>query len=75
MSGEDELRETLRAAAKEIAGLQGNPRAWLSWIVYLLARLEEFATNDNPANKESYAEMLAALKDEIRNRKNTGGWH
>ncbi len=75
MTGEDELRETLRAAAKQIADQQHNPRAWLSWIIYLLTRLEELATNANPADKASFAEMLAALRDEIRNRTNTGGWN
>ncbi len=75
MSGEDELRDAIRSVAREIANQQNNPRAWLSWIVFLLARLEEQATNDNPADKASFTEMLSALKDEIRNRSNTGGWH
>jgi hypothetical protein len=44
-------------------------------MVYLLARLEEKAVNENPAYKESFLEMLAALQDEIRNRTRTGGWH
>jgi hypothetical protein len=74
MSSEDELRDVLKGAAKSIAEQQRNPRAWLSWIIYLLARLEESATNDNPADKQSYNEMLNALRDEIRNRTNTGGW-
>ena len=75
MSSEDELRDIIKAAAKSIAEQQRNPRAWLSWVIYLLARLEETATNDNPADKQSYSEMLNALRDEIRNRSNTGGWH
>ena len=75
MSKEDELREMLNDAAKDIAHAQGNPRTWLSWMVYFLARLEEQATNGNPANKESYLEMLSALQNEIRNRTRTGGWH
>ena len=75
MSRDDELRDVLNDAAKEISRLQGNPRTWLSWMVYLLARLEEKATNENPANKESFIEMLSALQDEIRNRMKTGGWH
>ncbi|MBI5842233.1 MAG: hypothetical protein HZB19_19270 [Chloroflexi bacterium] len=75
MSREDELRDILQQTAKDIAQAQGNPRTWLSWIVYLLARLEEQATNENPANKESFLEMLSALQDEIRNRTRTGGWH
>ncbi len=75
MSKEDELRETLNKAAQEIAENASNPRAWLSWMVYLLARLEEEATNAGPANRESYKEMLSALQDEIRNRTRTGGWN
>lgn len=75
MSKEDELRDVLSEAAKSISAAQSNPRTWLSWIVYLLARLEEKATNENPAYKESFLEMLSALQDEIRNRTRTGGWH
>ena len=75
MSKEDELRDVLNEAAKTISAAQSNPRTWLAWVVYLLARLEEKATNENPANKESYIEMLSALQDEIRNRTRTGGWH
>jgi len=75
MSKEDGLRDVLRDAAKEISSAQDNPRTWLSWVVFLLARLEEKAMNENVANKESYLEMLAALQDEIRNRIKTGGWH
>jgi hypothetical protein len=75
MSKEDELRDVLNEAAKSISDAQNNPRTWLAWVVYLLARLEEQATNENPAYKESFLEMLAALQDEIRNRTRTGGWH
>lgn len=75
MSREDELRDVLRDTAKTISSVQGNPRTWLSWVVFLLARLEELSTNENAANKESYLEMLSALQDEIRNRIKTGGWH
>jgi hypothetical protein len=75
MSKEDELRDILDEAAKSISDAQGNPRTWLAWVVYLLARLEEQATNENAAYKESFLEMLAALQDEIRNRTRTGGWH
>ncbi len=75
MSKEDELRDILKETAKSISDTQSNPRTWLAWIVYLLARLEEKATNENPADKESFIEMLAALQDEIRNRTRTGGWH
>jgi hypothetical protein len=75
MSKEDQLREILDDTAGEIAGAQDNPRTWLSWIVYLLARLEEHATNASSANKDSYLEMLSALQDDIRTRMKTGGWH
>jgi hypothetical protein len=75
MSREDELRDVLGDAAKDISQIQTNPRTWLSWMVYLLARLEEQATDQNSANKDSYLSMLSALQDEIRNRLRTGGWH
>lgn len=75
MSKEDELREILNQTVQSISDAQSNPRTWLAWVVYLLARLEEKATNENPAYKESFLEMLSALQDEIRNRIRTGGWH
>jgi vacuolar-type H+-ATPase subunit E/Vma4 len=75
MSKEDELREILDKTAQEIAKAQSNPRAWLSWMVYLLARLEEQATNSGSANRETYKEMLEAMQDAIRNRAQTGGWN
>lgn len=75
MSKEDELREVLNEAVASIAAAQTNPRTWLPWVIYLLARLEEKATNENPAYKESFLDMLSALQDEIRNRQRTGGWH
>lgn len=75
MSKEDALRDILRDTAKGIASAQNNPRTWLSWMVFLLARLEEQSVNESAANKESYVEMLSALQDEIRNRIKTGGWH
>jgi hypothetical protein len=75
MSKEAGLRDVLNDTAKYISDTQSNPRTWLAWVVYLLARLEERATNENPADKDSYLEMLAALQDEIRNRMKTGGWH
>ena len=75
MSKEDELREVLNEAVNTISAAQSNPRTWLAWMVYLLARLEEKATNENPAYKESFVDMLEALQDEIRNRGRTGGWY
>ena len=75
MSKEDELREILNEAVQEIVEAQNNPRTWLSWVVYLLARLEDQAAKSSSANRESYMEMLAALQSEIRNRTRTGGWN
>ena len=74
MSKEDELRDILNEAVSSLSEAQSNPRTWLAWIVYILARLEEKATNENPAYKEAFIDMLSALQDEIRNRQRTGGW-
>ncbi len=74
MSKEDELRETLDQAAKLIAQAQSNPRTWGSWMVYLLARLEDEATKGSAYYRESYTDMLTAMQDAIRNRFKTGGW-
>jgi len=75
MSKEDEVREVLNQAAEVITRTQSNPRTWLSWVVYLLARLEDQAAKASSANRETYTEMLTALQDEIRNRARTGGWN
>ncbi len=75
MNNEENIRDTLNDAVRVIAENQSNPRAWLSWLVYLLTRLEEQATNSGTANRESYTDMLAALQDAIRNRTRTGGWN
>ncbi len=74
MSKEDELREVLNQTAREISQTQSNPRAWQSWLVYLLERLELEATNSSSAYTESFGDMLAALQDALRNRAKTGGW-
>ena len=73
MSREDELRDILDKTAKEIARTQNNPRTWLTWIAYLLGKLEQEAVTHNP-DKTSFIEMLSALLDVIRNRIKTGGW-
>jgi hypothetical protein len=73
-SNEDELREVLTETAAEMARMYGNPRSWTSWLTYLLERLEEQATHRDPADMETFKEMLSALQDEIRNRLRTGGW-
>ena len=75
MSKEDNVREILDEAAQEIVQAQNNPRTWLSWVVYLLARLEDQAAKSSSASRVSYREMLAALQSEIRNRTRTGGWN
>ena len=75
MSKEDNIREILDEAAQEIVMAQSNPRSWLSWMVYLLAHLEDQAIMEGLASRESYLEMLSALQDAIRNRTRTGGWN
>ncbi|NTU55473.1 MAG: hypothetical protein HGA79_04420 [Anaerolineales bacterium] len=75
MSKEDAIREFLDDAVKEITQADDNPRTWLSWVVYLLSKLEEKVTQQGPVNRASYVEMLDALQDEIRNRQRTGGWN
>lgn len=73
MIKEDDLREALDNLASDMIDLESNPRTWLSWIIYLLARLEENSTI-TASDKEAFMEMLSALQDEIRNRMRTGGW-
>lgn len=75
MSREDNIREILDDAVREIMQADDNPRTWLSWVVYLLAKLEEKVTQQGPVNRASYVEMLDALMDEVRNRQRTGGWN
>lgn len=75
MSKEDAIREFLDDAVKEITQADDNPRTWLSWVVYLLSKLEEKVTQQGPVNRASFVEMLDALQDEIRNRQRTGGWN
>ncbi|MDL1910287.1 hypothetical protein FBQ81_06275 [Chloroflexi bacterium CFX6] len=75
MSKEDNIREILDEAVQEIVEAEGNPRAWLSWALYLLTKLEEKVTQTGPVNRASYVEMLEALQDEVRNRMRTGGWN
>ena len=75
MSKEDNIRDLLNDAVQEIIEADDNPRTWLSWITYLLQRLEDKATQQGPVNRSSYVEMLDALMDDIRNRNRTGGWN
>jgi hypothetical protein len=74
MIKEDDLRDSLDVLANDMVDLESNPRTWLSWMVYLLARLEEKSTI-TASDKEAFSEMLSALQDEIRNRMRTGGWN
>lgn len=74
MSNEESLREDLNQIAKDISQLDHNPRTWLSWMVYLLGRLERLAMDVNPNDQQIYKEMLSALQDAIRNRLKRGGW-
>jgi uncharacterized Zn finger protein len=74
MGKEDELRELLNETARRIAETQSNPRAWRSWLVYLLERLEQEATNSSSAYADAFTDMLSALQDALRNRARTGGW-
>ena len=70
---EDDLREILENAAREISAMYPNPRTWQTWMVFFLERLEAQAIN-NPAYTESFKEMIISLQDELRNRLKTGGW-
>ena len=74
MIKEEDLREELDNIAGDMIDLESNPRTWLSWMIYLLARLEEKSTI-TASDKEAFMEMLSALQDEIRNRMRTGGWN
>jgi len=74
MIKEDDLRDSLNEIAGDIVELESNPRTWLSWMVYFLARLEEKSTI-TASDKEAFFDMLSALQDEIRNRMKTGGWN
>lgn len=75
MSDDDELKDVLGQTAGDMARLQSNPRTWLSWMVYLLGRLEAQATTDKATDKEAFVGMLSSLQDAIRNRLRTGGWN
>lgn len=75
MSKEDDIRDILDEAVEQITETQSNPRTWLSWMVYLLARFEDQAAKSSTANRETFLEMLTALQDAIRNRTHTGGWN
>ena len=74
MSRDDELKDILDETAKQISNLSPNPRTWLPWVLYLLERMETEANSENTTYKDLYRDMLAALEDALRNKRNTGGW-
>lgn len=74
MRSEDELRELLDETAREIADFSDNPRSWLTWITYLMDKLDEQAKNSSPMYQDIYQDLLYALQAAIRNRLSTGGW-
>ncbi len=74
MGNDDDVRDVLNQAAKTMADRQSNPRAWQSWVIYLLSKLEEQATNAGASSRESFIDMLSALQDALKNRQRTGGW-
>jgi hypothetical protein len=74
MSNEDDLRDILNNAIREMGGMDSNPSTWLTWILYLLKGLQQQAMDVNPAYQTTYDEMLSYLQDVIRRRLNTGGW-
>jgi|WetSurSiteA1Bulk_404760.scaffolds.fasta_scaffold648076_1 hypothetical protein len=74
MSREDDLRDALSNLADELYRYDNNPSTWLAYLVDLLNRLEQKATEINPVNSALYIEMITRLEDGIRNRVRTGGW-
>ena len=69
-----ELREELNDVADTIHRYNANPSIWLSWITYLLARLDEKSMDVDPSNQRRFEDMLSNLQDSIHNRRRTGGW-
>jgi hypothetical protein len=69
-----EVREELNDVADTIHRYNTNPSTWLSWITYLLARLDEKSMDVDPSNQQRYEEMLSNLQVSIHNRRRTGGW-
>ena len=74
MSRDDDMRDALNHVANEFYRYDSNPSTWLAWMVYLLDRLQQQATEINPVNSTFYAEMISKLEGVIRNRLRTGGW-
>jgi len=69
-----ELREELDNVADTIHRYNANPSTWLSWITYLLARLDDKSMDVDPSNQRRYEDMLSNLQESIHNRRSTGGW-
>ena len=74
MTREDELRDALDRFAEELYRYDSNPSTWLAWLVSLLEKLQQGATEVNPMNSTLYLEMITRLGGVIRSRLNTGGW-
>ncbi|MBE9474128.1 MAG: hypothetical protein IMY85_04500 [Chloroflexi bacterium] len=69
-----EIREELNDVADTIHRYNANPSTWLSWITYLLKRLDANSMDVDPSNQRRYEDMLSSLQDNIHNRRRTGGW-
>jgi hypothetical protein len=74
MSDLDEIREMLDKITDAIAKHDSNPSSWLMWNIYLLKNLEQKSRSVDPMDQKLFTEMIANLRDTIRNRLNTGGW-
>ena len=69
-----ELREALKSIAADMHSYDSNPITWSSWMIYLLDQLERQATDVDPANRQSFLEMITHLSDAIHTRKQRGAW-
>ena len=74
MVKEYELHADLDSMAKKMHDYDSNPITWMTWIKYLLIKLEDQSKDFDPANQQRYVEMIAHLKDAIYSRQSTGGW-
>jgi hypothetical protein len=69
-----DVRAELDSVAKQIHDYDPNPITWMSWMKYLLIKLEEQSKDQDAANQQRYVEMIAQLRDAIYGRQQTGGW-
>lgn len=74
MTREHDLRDALNHFAEELYRYDNNPSTWLAWLVSLLDKLQQEATEVNPVNSSLYTDMISRLGEAIRNRLRTGGW-